>query len=75
MDFLQAPENQIYLGVAVAVVAVGLGAVFLFSSKKRSKGETFFGFIFFPFGILCSLFDLFIRVFSVLVLPVIEDPK
>ncbi|XP_014491315.1 NADH--cytochrome b5 reductase 1 [Vigna radiata var. radiata] len=35
MDFLQSSENQILLGVAVAVVAVGIGAVFLFSSKKR----------------------------------------
>ncbi|KAL5059031.1 hypothetical protein RYX36_030635 [Vicia faba] len=37
MDFLQTPENQILVGVAVAVVAVGVAAVYLFSSKK-SKG-------------------------------------
>ncbi|PNX76858.1 NADH cytochrome b5 reductase, partial [Trifolium pratense] len=38
MDFLQTPENQILVGVVVAVVAIGVGAVYLFSSKK-SKGE------------------------------------
>ena len=48
MDFLQAPENQILVGVAVAVVAIGLGAVYLNSSKKR-KGMTFFYFMLCPF--------------------------
>lgn len=34
MDFLQTPENQILVGVAVAVVAIGVGAIYLLSSKK-----------------------------------------
>lgn len=73
MDFLQAPENQILVGVAVAVVAIGLGAVYLYSSKK-TKGFTFFNFMLYPFEILCFYFDLCIRVFFFLVLHVREDP-
>ncbi|KAI4348513.1 hypothetical protein L6164_009228 [Bauhinia variegata] len=34
MDFLQTPENQLFLGVAVAIVAIGIGALYLYSSKK-----------------------------------------
>ncbi|CAL0322848.1 unnamed protein product [Lupinus luteus] len=34
MDFLNIPDIQIFVGVAVAVVAVGVGAFYLFSSKK-----------------------------------------
>ncbi|KAK4282068.1 hypothetical protein QN277_013488 [Acacia crassicarpa] len=34
MDFLQTPENQMLVGVAVAVVATALGAFYLLSSKK-----------------------------------------
>lgn len=34
MDFLQTPENQILVGVAVAVVAIGVGAIYLLSSNK-----------------------------------------
>ena len=73
MDFLQAQENQILVGVAVAVVAIGLGAVYLYSSKK-TKGFTFFNFMLYPFEILCFYFDLCIRVFFFLVLHVREDP-
>ncbi|KAI4301002.1 hypothetical protein L6164_034321 [Bauhinia variegata] len=34
MEFLQTPENQILVGVAVAIVAIGVGALYLYSSKK-----------------------------------------
>ncbi|XP_054802160.1 NADH--cytochrome b5 reductase 1-like [Prosopis cineraria] len=37
MDFLQTPENQMLVGVAVAFVAIALGAFYLLSSKK-AKG-------------------------------------
>ena len=36
------PENQILVGVAVAVVAIGVGAIYLYSSKKP-KGFFFLG--------------------------------
>nr|AAV69019.1 NADH:cytochrome b5 reductase [Vernicia fordii]AAV69021.1 NADH:cytochrome b5 reductase [Vernicia fordii] len=34
LEFLQTLDVQILVGVAVAVLAIGIGAVFLFSSKK-----------------------------------------
>ncbi|XP_043816209.1 NADH--cytochrome b5 reductase 1 isoform X2 [Manihot esculenta] len=34
LEFLQTLDGQILLGVAVAAVAIGIGAIFLFSSKK-----------------------------------------
>ncbi|KAL2526546.1 NADH--cytochrome b5 reductase 1 [Abeliophyllum distichum] len=34
MDFLQTSEGQLFVGVAVGLVAVGAAAYFLFSSKK-----------------------------------------
>ncbi|KAE9588730.1 hypothetical protein Lal_00030346 [Lupinus albus] len=34
MDFLHTPEYHVIVGVAVAIVAVGVGALYLFSSKK-----------------------------------------
>ncbi|XP_028766846.1 NADH--cytochrome b5 reductase 1-like [Neltuma alba] len=34
MDFLQTPENQMLVGVAVALLAIVLGAFYLLSSKK-----------------------------------------
>ncbi|CAL1382456.1 unnamed protein product [Linum trigynum] len=37
LEFLQTVDPQILVGVAVAVVAIGIGAIFLFSSKK-SRG-------------------------------------
>ncbi|CAL0323373.1 unnamed protein product [Lupinus luteus] len=34
MDFIHTPEYHVIVGVAVAVVAVGVGAFYLYSSKK-----------------------------------------
>ncbi|CAI0384897.1 unnamed protein product [Linum tenue] len=34
LEFLQTVDPQILVGVAVAVVAIAIGAIFLFSSKK-----------------------------------------
>ncbi|OIV89315.1 hypothetical protein TanjilG_23712 [Lupinus angustifolius] len=34
MDFLHTPEYHVVVGVAVAIVAVGVGAFYLYSSKK-----------------------------------------
>jgi len=57
MDFLQTPENQILVGVAVAVVAIGVGAIYLLSSNKSK------GFIFDPLRIPCFCFQFFIRAY------------
>ncbi|OIW03266.1 hypothetical protein TanjilG_20570 [Lupinus angustifolius] len=47
MDFSNIPDIQIFVGVAVALVAVGVGAFYLFSSKKPKASldtENFKGF-------------------------------
>lgn len=60
MDFLQYPEGQI-LGVAIAVVAVGASAYFLFSSKKPKGLDPCIQLIFFLwtvfFGVLICLLN------------------
>jgi hypothetical protein len=40
MDFLQTADTQILVGAAVALVAIGAGAFYFYSSKKP-KGLTF----------------------------------
>ncbi|KAK4272377.1 hypothetical protein QN277_020943 [Acacia crassicarpa] len=36
MEFLQAQENQLLVGVALSVVAIGIAAFYLYSSRKNS---------------------------------------
>ena len=45
MEFLQTLDTQILVGAAVALVAIGAGALYFYSSKKP-KGLTFYFFFF-----------------------------
>lgn len=42
MDFLGTPEGQLFIAVAVGLVAVG-AAYYMFSSKKPKGFDRFFG--------------------------------
>lgn len=59
LEFLQTLDGQILLGVAVAAVAIGIGAIFLFSSKKP-KGLTSYWTLLFLFFFCLSIDFLFL---------------
>lgn len=55
MEFLQTLDTQIIVGVAVALVAIGAGAFYFYSSKKSKGLVSYF------VSVMCNLDLVYVR--------------